>query len=161
MRSIASVAFIVVLGMIPLLNDNEISQRSDKTTNAERSPAYHDGPPAEPIPATLDARLFRKNRSAFVAYTLAGQTREILYQVPCYCGCDKSQGHKSLLDCFTGEHGVLCRLCQKELLFCYQQHQKRKSPNQIRLALAEGKAADVNLPKLTDRFYKQMAASKK
>jgi uncharacterized protein with PCYCGC motif len=29
----------------------------------------------------------------------------------CYCGCDKTDGHKNLLDCFRDTHGSTCAIC--------------------------------------------------
>ena len=117
--------------------------------------AYHDHPPVQPPPETLDPTQFQANRAAFVAYTLAGQIKETLFQVPCYCGCNKEQNHQSLLDCFTGTHGAVCHICQKEALFCYRAHRKKKTPPQIRDAMSKGEAARLDLDKYVQRFYGQ------
>jgi len=56
------------------------------------------------------------------AVTLAGykaavKNHDILYAIPCYCGCGVSQGHTSLLDCFFKEDGSFndhasnCHIC--------------------------------------------------
>lgn len=121
--------------------------------------AYHDHPPTEPPPDTLDPAQFQTNRAAFVAYALAGQIKETLYQVPCYCGCNKEQGHKSLLDCFTGTHGAVCHICQKEALFCYVKHRKRKTPEEIREAMAKGDVAKFDLDNYVRRLYAQAQKS--
>jgi len=39
------------------------------------------------------------------AYAVAAKIKNILYQQPCYCHCDRSHGHTSLLDCFASKHG--------------------------------------------------------
>ena len=38
------------------------------------------------------------------AHQIAQEIPEILDQLYCYCECDKHQGHKSLLSCFTDGH---------------------------------------------------------
>ena len=35
----------------------------------------------------------------------------LLAQLHCYCGCDKTDGHKNLLDCFRDTHGSTCAIC--------------------------------------------------
>jgi hypothetical protein len=39
------------------------------------------------------------------AYQAAADMPQILAGLACYCGCDKSQGHRHLLDCFVDTHG--------------------------------------------------------
>jgi hypothetical protein len=119
---------------------------------AQRKLAYHKNPPAEPQPATLDPAQFANDRGAFVAYRVAADERELLYQIPCYCPCDRKYGHKSLLDCFTTKHGSRCLECQKEAMFCYLQRKKGKNPQQIRKGIADGKAWDLDLTRYADRL---------
>ncbi len=40
------------------------------------------------------------------AYQAAADMPQILAGLTCYCGCDKSQGHRHLLDCFVDTHGA-------------------------------------------------------
>jgi hypothetical protein len=40
------------------------------------------------------------------AYQIAREIPDILDQLYCYCECDKHLGHKSLLSCFTDDHGA-------------------------------------------------------
>jgi hypothetical protein len=115
--------------------------------------AYHDHAPTEPLPTTLDPEPFKENRVAFTAYALAAQIRETLYQVPCYCPCNKHQGHQSLLDCFRDNHGAKCHLCQQEAIFCFIERQK--NPAQLRQALAHGEAWCIDLEKETARLSGQ------
>lgn len=122
---------------------------------------YHDHLPPGPLPKTLDATLFRSNDAAFVAYTLAGRIEPVLYQVPCSCGCDKEQGHTSLLDCFTGMHGSVCHICQKEVLFCYLRNRKHQKPDVIRESIAKGEMSRFDFKKVVGDFYKQIRKSEK
>jgi Protein of unknown function with PCYCGC motif len=118
---------------------------------------YHDHLPAQELPVTLGPAEFKENRSAFAAYTLAAGIKTILYQVPCYCGCDKERGHESLLDCFTSRHGVHCPICQKEVFYCDEQATKRHTAAWIREQLEKGKSDQVDLAKSLHRFYSKRA----
>ena len=97
-----------------------------------------------PFPATLDPKKFPDALSRNV-YGLAAKIRPVLYQQPCYCYCDRHEGHKSLLDCFVGTHGAECDICQKEAVLSYQLTQKGKTPAQIRAAIIRGDWRVVNL----------------
>ena len=124
-----------------------------QSSPTNRPHAYHANPPTGPLPVTIDPSELRGNRKAFVIYSVAAQIRELMYQVPCYCGCDEIRGHESLLDCFTTRHGITCGLCQKEALFCYLER-TAKTPAEIREALATGKA-NVDLESFVDDFPEQ------
>ena len=123
--------------------------------------AYHHHPPEEPLPPTLDPEAYRENHAAFVSYKLAAAIKETLYQVPCYCPCRRGLGHQSLLDCYTSKHGEHCPTCQREVLFCYLEQKKGKSPVEIRDAMAKGKAAKLNLAKTVDRLYQEIQRAQK
>jgi len=92
---------------------------------------------AKPLPQTLDPAKF-SNRDVAAAYQSAKEIPEILAQQPCYCHCDRSRGHRSLLDCFASQHGSDCDICVKEALFAMQEHRKGKSPEQIRTEIIHG-----------------------
>jgi hypothetical protein len=92
---------------------------------------------ARPLPQTLDPEKF-SNRDVAAAYQSAKEIPEILAQQPCYCHCDRSRGHRSLLDCFSSQHGSDCDICVKEALFALQEHRKGRSPEQIRMEIIQG-----------------------
>jgi len=107
-------------------------------------PSYHSVALKPPFPATLDPKQFPDALNRNV-YALAAKVRPVLYQQPCYCYCDRHEGHKSLLDCFVGTHGSICDICQKEAVLSYQLTQKGKTPGQIRAAIIRGDWHAVNL----------------
>lgn len=109
-------------------------------------PAHHDGPPTGPLPATLDPKQFSDAQDQNI-YALAAEERDVLYQQPCYCHCDRDHGHKSLLDCFVGRHGSMCNLCKKEAVYSYLQTKSGKTPAQIREDIVNGKWKEVDLKK--------------
>ena len=54
-----------------------------------------------------------------MAYQAAKEIPQTLAQLPCYCHCDRSFGHKSLLTCFASDHGENCGICIGEALMAY------------------------------------------
>lgn len=92
---------------------------------------------AKPLPRTLEPTGF-SNRDVVAAYSAAKRIPKVLAQQPCYCHCDRSMGHRSLLDCFAGKHGSDCDICVKEALFAMQEHRKGKSAEQIRTEIIQG-----------------------
>ena len=84
---------------------------------------------------------------AMVSSALAARVRKVLYQQPCYCHCDRSQGHGSLLDCFAGKHAAECGVCIREGLYSYEQTRKGKTPAQIRDGIERGEWQHVDLTK--------------
>ena len=92
---------------------------------------------AKQLPQTLEPTGF-SNRDVVAACSAAKQIPKVLAQQPCYCHCDRSMGHRSLLDCFAGKHGSDCDICVKEALFAMQEYRKGKSPEQIRAEIIQG-----------------------
>jgi hypothetical protein len=133
--------------------------QSAEQAPAARPHAYHDQPSPEPLPDTLNPSQFGGDRVAFTVYFLAARIKQTLFQVPCYCPCDRRQGHTSLLDCYRDRHGVACPTCQKELLFCYRANRKGQSPAEIRAAIAQGKAWKIDITKTVDRMYGRLFRS--
>jgi hypothetical protein len=112
----------------------------------EPVPAFHSEVPKGPLPATLSPSLF-SDVLVQNAYTLAARVRRVLYQQPCYCHCDRSQGHESLLDCFAGKHAAECGVCIREGLYAYEQSRKGKTAAQIRDGIEKGEWQQVDLTK--------------
>jgi hypothetical protein len=78
------------------------------------------------------------------AYTLAAKIPGTLHQLPCYCYCSRSMGHKSLRSCFEGMHGAQCDVCMKELFYAYGEKQKGKTIAQIRKGIMDGEWKNVS-----------------
>jgi hypothetical protein len=114
--------------------------------SAEPVPAFHAQPPSGDLPPTMDPSLYSE-KVIFNAYVVAGRVKKVLYQQPCYCHCDRSSGHGSLLDCFVSRHGSGCDICQKEAFYSYEQTKKGKTPVQIREAIEKGEWQKVDLAK--------------
>jgi len=115
-------------------------------SDGEPMPAFHAKPPLDALPPTMEPSLFADIQT-FNAYVVAGREKKVLYQQPCYCHCDRSQGHGSLLDCFIGRHAAGCDICQKEDFYAYEQAHKGKTPTQIREGIMQGEWAKVDTTK--------------
>jgi hypothetical protein len=114
--------------------------------NEEPVPAFHTQVPPGQLPDTLDPQQF----SDYVvqnAYRVAAHVKKLLYQQPCYCHCDQSQGHGSLLDCFAGKHGSNCNICMAEDFYTYEQSRKGKTAQPIREGIISGEWRNVDLQK--------------
>lgn len=109
-------------------------------------PAYHAQPPVGPLPATLSPSLFSEPLVQN-AYLLASRVKRILYQQPCYCHCDRYQGHASLLDCFAGHHAAECGVCIREGLYAYEQSRNGKTAKQIREGIEQGQWKQLDTSK--------------
>ena len=113
-------------------------RRPNAQATAPRIPRYFaTAEAAKPLPRTLEPTGF-SNRDVVAACSAAKQIPKVLAQQPCYCHCDRSMGHRSLLDCFAGKHGSDCDICVKEALFAMQEYRKGKSPEQIRAEIIQG-----------------------
>ena len=126
-------------------NPGSAQMQMDMSGPADQGiPSYHAYALKPPIPATMDPKQFPDALNRNV-YALAAKIKPVLYQQPCYCYCDRSVGHKSLLDCYASEHGSECDICQKEAVLAYQQTQKGKTPAQIRAAIIRGDWKSVDM----------------
>ena len=112
----------------------------------EPVPAFHTQVPPGALPATVNPEFF-SDPVVQNAYTVAARIKKTLYQQPCYCHCDRSQGHGSLLDCFASKHGSGCNICISEDFYAYEQLRKGKTPAQIRRAIVQGEWQSVDLTK--------------
>ena len=66
------------------------------------------------------------------AYQTARDIPEVLEQLPCFCGCMSSFGHKNNLFCFKDQHGSGCDMCQSIALDARKMHDQGMSIAQIR-----------------------------
>ena len=114
-------------------------------------PAYHPNPPAkgETLPpiassAQLDQMNFKYDFQRR-AYEAAAKVPRVLYQLPCYCFCDRSAGHKSLHSCFEGDHGSHCGTCMQEAFYAYQMTKKGKTVKEIREGIMHGDYKSIDL----------------
>ena len=117
-------------------------------------PAYHPQPPAKgqalpPIMSgkQLTGQFFREKWQVEV-YKEAAQIPNVLYQLPCYCRCDRALGHRSLHSCFEGTHGAICSTCAMEGAYAYRMTKLGKTPKQIRQGIERKEYESIDLDKL-------------
>jgi len=99
---------------------------------------------ARPLPKVLDPKLFSTPVVAR-AYGYAAEAPEIFAQQPCYCACDNSYGHRSLLDCYASDHSAGCELCLQEGLLIHELVKNGKSAAEIRDVIIRGDWRNVQL----------------
>jgi hypothetical protein len=121
-------------------------QNTAQSANNEPVPAFHAQAPRGALPDTMNSNLF-SDPVVQNAYTVAAKIKKTLYQEPCYCHCDHSQGHTSLLDCFASKHGAECNICIYEDLYSYEQSRKGKTAAQIRAGIIKGEWQSVDVKK--------------
>jgi hypothetical protein len=79
---------------------------------------------------TLDPNLF--NGEVREAYAVARKNPALLASLHCYCGCDRSEGHRNLLDCYRDQHGSHCEICTGEALEAQRLFEQGTPVEQIR-----------------------------
>jgi hypothetical protein len=118
---------------------------------AERIPAYHEHPSKDPLPPTKDPGQYIDRPVVQRVYELAAKVKPELYQMPCYCNCDKFAGHGSLLDCFVDAHGEECGVCQREAVYTYMKVKAHVPVKEIRAGIMAGdwRKVDLTMASLT------------
>src|SRR5215472_16561908 len=102
------------------------------------TPAFHAAPPAAAAklpPILTEKQLADQGMIApaqKAAYAAAARASSVVYQMPCFCYCDRNHGHASLRSCFEATHGANCGTCMQEALYSYRQSQKGWSAKMIR-----------------------------
>jgi hypothetical protein len=93
--------------------ENEPASASGPAAAKKSTPAPA-GKPAAAYdgPAVLDPSRFFGG--AAMGYASAKAAPQVMSQLFCYCGCDATDKHQHLIDCFTSPHGVDCHICQEE-----------------------------------------------
>jgi len=115
---------VVVVAYAGYVSSN--SQPSDKQLAAS-------GDPGARLRLTLDPNNFQG--PVREAYEVAEKDPALLAQLHCYCGCDVTDGHKNLLDCFRDTHGSTCAICCGEARDAESMASRGMAIEQIRDAL--------------------------
>jgi len=142
---IAGGGLLIVLAIVLMLTNKQSTMNhahdAHKAPDAMAPQKMEEAPPSVPayqgpeavhnLRATLSPNeFFGKAREAYAA---AKEIPQTLAQLPCYCHCDKSFGHKSLHTCFEDDHASHCAVCVDEALLAYKlQKQDRMTPEEIR-----------------------------
>src|SRR5579862_4315765 len=123
-----TVAAILVVAIASAAYISSNSQPSDVKLAAS-------GDPGAKLRITLDPQNFQG--TVREAYEVAEKDPALLAQLHCYCGCDVTDGHKNLLDCYRDLHGAHCAICSGEALEAEKLAQEGMPVEKIRDALRE------------------------
>ncbi|WP_010500880.1 PCYCGC motif-containing (lipo)protein [Paenibacillus elgii] len=115
---------------------------------AEESQARHQTPSGDlqektASLSTLPSFLDKQPEQMKKAYLVAAQTKDLLRNIPCYCGCSESAGHQSNMNCFIKEtasdgsvvwddHATRCGVCLEIAVKSAQWQQQGQSAKDIR-----------------------------
>lgn len=112
-------------------------------SSSSKAPAAKKAPPAAPGScsacvergAVIDPIRFANWNDTDVrkAYEVARRYPETLDLIHCFCECKESprEHHKSLLTCFTTEHGAGCGICQHEAILAGKLKDQGASDDQV------------------------------
>ncbi len=147
------VVFLLAFTVIAFSPRWAVSQQDEAAASRADSsiPAFHHSPPPKGavLPPILRPDQLTGYNAAYPfqthAYQLAAKIPNVLYQEPCYCRCDREEGHTSLRSCFASLHGAECGVCMKELYYSYLETEKGKSPAQIRAGIIRGEWQKIDL----------------
>jgi hypothetical protein len=106
--------------------DNDAAPQAQTTTEAAA---------AQNLRMTLDPNQFVGEVKK--AYQIAQNDPALLAQLHCWCGCDRTDGHKNLLDCYRDLHGSHCAICTGEAIEAEKLAQQGMPVEKIRDALRE------------------------
>lgn len=122
---------LAIIGVIAITQARLSAAPSD-------TPAFHEGPPAkgQTLPAVWSQKQLTDAGYTAPAqkegYKAAAKAGDVMYQMPCFCFCDRNHGHASLRSCFEGSHGANCGTCLAEALYSYKMSKKGWTAKMIR-----------------------------
>ncbi|WP_050180649.1 PCYCGC motif-containing (lipo)protein [Domibacillus robiginosus] len=136
---------ILIFGMsIPFAAacGQEATKDSDSHTAHTHTTANGDLQEVTASADTLPSFLDNKDDNMRAVYRAAAKHADVLDQMPCYCGCGESAGHRSNLNCFIAErngdeitwddHGTRCGVCLDIAATTAAMTEEGKSPSDIR-----------------------------
>jgi hypothetical protein len=152
--SFALALLIVAAYAVPVSTVSVPAVHAQWTDPQDDIPAYHPQAPAkgETLPPLmtgpqLTGPFFREKWQVEV-YKEAAQIPNVLYQLPCYCRCDRALGHSSLHSCFEGTHGAICSTCAQEGAYAYKMTRLGKTPKEIRAGIERKEFQSIDLDAL-------------
>lgn len=128
---------VALAGCAPAASDHT-NQESDGGTHVHGDIREETASSSE-LPAFLD----EKSQEMKNLYTAVALNKDLLEQMPCYCGCGESVGHRNNYDCFIHEnkengavtwdnHATKCGVCLEIAAQSIVDYQEGKSVKQIR-----------------------------
>jgi hypothetical protein len=112
---IDSLVVVVIVAVIGVAIYAGASVYRSRTNDAALSPQpITEAAAAQKVRLTLDPNQFVGDVKK--AYQIAEHDPALLAQLHCWCGCDRTDGHKNLLDCYRDTHGAHCAICTGEAI---------------------------------------------
>ena len=145
---------IVSAYAIPARFDAASTVHAQWSDPVQDTPAYHPLPPrkGEKLPPIMSGQQltgqFFQQKWQVEVYKQAAQIPDVLYQIPCYCRCDRALGHAGLHSCFEGTHGAICATCAAEEAYAYKMTKQGKTPDQIRAGIERKEYESIDLDAL-------------
>src|ERR1700733_978154 len=109
--------------------------RSHASDTAPSQQPITEAAAAQNVRLTLDPNQFVGDVKK--AYQIAEHDPALLAQLHCWCGCDRTDGHKNLLDCYRDTHGSHCAICTGEAIEAEQLAKQGMPVDKIRDALRD------------------------
>jgi len=138
-KIIAAITLIVCLIMALSACDRAENHNAAQQQQPQASPAavrslvpahFTEPQPLDRLKPTLSPDQFTgKVRKA---YQVAKEIPQTLTQLPCFCYCDNTFGHKSLHSCYEDEHSAGCATCMDSALLASELKQQGLGDAEIR-----------------------------
>lgn len=126
-----------------------VAAKADKSEKAEKSDKTAKGDKTELAPVLEPSQFYG---AAAMGYAAAKACPEVQAKLFCYCGCDVTDKHTSLLDCFTTYHGVDCHICQEEAVLALKMHREGATVAQIQEKVDQTYSSQYPFTKDTDTY---------
>lgn len=135
---------VIVISAMLALNSCQARRSPIRASDYSDIPAYNREVP-DSLPSVLESSWFSDSETKH-AYDFAGRHKSLLAQLPCYCYCDRTMNHKSLLSCFHDDHAAACSICKREAIIAERELGRRKSVEQIRTVIMTSRYTDAGVP---------------
>lgn len=119
-------SLIVGMSLLVAVGASHLSTRADETKSVSPHSCCR---AANPGALVLPSEQFFGQVA--VSYAAAKEIPDTCCKLFCYCGCDQTQGHTSLLECFTSDYCGECPICQDEAIQALRLKKEGKSLAQI------------------------------
>jgi len=147
---IGGIALLLLAAVLMVNSSNQNSPRQTSSTTPAGPAPQHEhsaNPTTQTVPAHFEVAPSKSSLGPTLdpgqfsgitrdAYRAAREIPVTLAQLPCYCHCDQSFGHKSLYSCFQDDHASHCDVCVREAVLALRLEKEQKmTPAQIRDAI--------------------------
>ncbi|WP_100371934.1 PCYCGC motif-containing (lipo)protein [Bacillus sp. FJAT-45037] len=136
--------FAIILLMIPTVGCQNHEMEDESSTDHDQhnmmmGDLHEETTSAEQLPTFLS----HHHENISDIYERTPHYQDLLEQMPCYCGCGESVGHRNTFDCFIHErgedgsvvwddHGAKCGVCLEIAHISMELYDNGTSPGDIR-----------------------------